>query len=167
MKTSENNLLDDDKQLLILCRNRLWHLCAVKYRIIYWSEVPPERGGTCSAFFLRAEKLLCLTSLLVGCRLFLCSDWLPGQRSQQSSHPTHSRSQGCGHRHSQGSFQNGHWGPSKVGGGHARQHGHSHGQGEQNGYGGVDGHNLAKFGKRHNDTEEEGDRGDHCGDGTG
>lgn len=30
--------------------NRLWHLCAVKYKIIYWSEIPPEHGGTYSAY---------------------------------------------------------------------------------------------------------------------
>lgn len=50
INTSENNGFYDHKQLLIMYWNWLWHLCAVKYKIIYRSENPPEHGGTYSAY---------------------------------------------------------------------------------------------------------------------
>lgn len=46
-------------------------------------------------------------------------------------------------------------------------HGHTHSQREQNGHSGVNGHNLAKLGKRHNDAEEEGGCRNCCGDSAG
>lgn len=97
----------------------------------------------------------------------LNADWLPGQRSQLSSHPAHGRSQGCSRRHGQAGLQHGAGGSVEAGGGHEGQHGHSHSQCEQNGDGGVNGHYLAELGERHNDAEEERDCGDYCGDGAG
>lgn len=116
---------------------------------------------------LLTEEILCLTSLWVACQLCLRPDWLPGQRPQLSSHPPQSRSQCRRRHHRQDGFQYSAGGSVEADRGLARQHGHSHCQGEQNGDGGVNGHYLAKLSERHNNTEEKRNCGDHCGDGAG
>ena len=82
---------------------------------------------------------------------------VPGASPQQPSCPAESRSEARGRHDSQAGPEHGPGGPAEGGRSHGGQHGRRHSQGEQDGHRCVDGHDLAEFGERHNDTEKKGD----------